>query len=110
MTTSIRLEYGPDEKPEYAFCESVHAGPLAPWHIRKLSDTGLKLRGGIDTPSLCGRVRPFGDESGEHRGTGGWDLRVRILPRHFAKVADGVKPICCTECARRYPNVGTGEP
>lgn len=99
---SDRLEYGLDEKPPYAFCESVHAAPLAPWHIRKLSEAGLKTGGGIDTPSLCGRVRPFGDESGERRGAGGWDLRVRILPRHFAKVPAGSSLICCAECAAEY--------
>jgi hypothetical protein len=92
------LEYGDDEKPKYAFCESVHAGPLARWHIRKLSDVGLKLGGGIDTASLCGRVRPMGDMTSGQRGGGGWDLRVRIRPEHFH--TDQL--VVCEACAAEY--------
>ncbi len=43
-----------DEKPPYAFCESVTG--IGRWHIRRLSEKGLKLGGGIDTPTLCKRV------------------------------------------------------
>lgn len=63
----------------FSFCESVFAGPLSPWHIRKLSDRGPRYSGGIDTPSLCSRVRPFGDG----KGFGGWDLRVDITEGHL---------------------------
>lgn len=51
---------------QYSFCESVHASSLSPWHIRPLTDAGRKLGGGVDTPSLCGRVEV--DK--------GWDLSV----------------------------------
>lgn len=98
----LNLEYGSDEKPKYAFCESVHAMPLGSWHIRRIGEAGLKLGGGIDTPSLCGKLRPFGDNSAERRGTGGWDLRVRILPRHLEAAPKGERPICCPECAAEY--------
>ena len=37
----------------FSFCESAHAGPLSPWHIRRLTKTGKHLGGGADTPSLC---------------------------------------------------------
>ncbi len=58
-----------DEKPPYAFCESVTGADyvnrvaqgwvyvsIGRWHIRRLSEKGLKLGGGIDTPTLCKRV------------------------------------------------------
>ncbi len=96
------LEYSPGEKPEYAFCESVHAAPLAAWHIRRVGEAGLKLGGGIDTPSLCGRLRPFGDHVGERVGTGGGYWRGRILPRHLEAAPKGERPICCPECAAEY--------
>jgi hypothetical protein len=55
----------------YAYCESVHAGGLSPWHIRELDQSGkLKLGGGITTNSLCGRVAR------------GWDLNVPISLGH----------------------------
>lgn len=67
-----------------AYCEPVTAGPLAPWCIRKLSDVGLKTTGGVDTPSLCGRVKPFGRGKGE---LGGWDLRVPVDLQRPANLA-----------------------
>lgn len=39
----------------YAFCETILAGSLSPWHIRKLTERGLKPGGGADSPALCGR-------------------------------------------------------
>ena len=96
------LEWLPDEKPVFAFCESVHAPPKGSWHIRRLGPAGLKLGGGIDTPSLCGRLRPFGDNTPERHGAGGWDLRVRILPQHFDPPPKGESPICCALCAAEY--------
>jgi hypothetical protein len=63
----------------YAFCETVHAGPLSKWHIRKLTEKGLKLTGGADTKSLCGIEVA-------------WDLRVEITAHHLEKSA-------CTKCA-----------
>lgn len=49
---------------EFSYCESIHASGSSPWHIRRLTDVGRRLSGGIDTPSLCGHVRP----------PKGWDL------------------------------------
>ena len=88
----------PNEKPTHAFCESVMASGTSPWHIRKLSPAGLKLTGGIDTPSLCERVRPFGDKTKTNPGGGGWDLNVRISPHHLEH--------CCPKCAEDYRKVG----
>ena len=66
----------------YSFCESVHAGNLSPWHLRRLTDQGMKLPGGIDTSSLCGRVKsPYG-----------WDLNVPVSLTH---------PSACKECLRK---------
>jgi dihydroorotase-like cyclic amidohydrolase len=48
------------------------------WHIRKASDLGPFYGGGIDTPSLCERVRPI-----SARGQGGWDLPVEVTPHHL---------------------------
>lgn len=41
--------------PRYAYCETVSAGPDTPWHVRQLTDAGMKRSGGADTPALCGR-------------------------------------------------------
>jgi hypothetical protein len=84
----------PQEKPAYAFCESVTG--IGPWHIRKLSAAGLKLRGGIDTPTLCGFVRPTEDTSSVRRGWGGWDLNTRIT----ASQLEGEH--CCADCRAHY--------
>jgi hypothetical protein len=54
---------------QYSFCEPSHAGPLARWCVRPLTEKGRKLGGGVDTPSLCGRVDPA-------KG-GGWDLSAK---------------------------------
>lgn len=42
--------------PTYAFCENVAAGSASPWHIRRLTEKGKKLGGGVDTMALCGHV------------------------------------------------------
>jgi hypothetical protein len=39
---------------KYALCERVTASPISPWHIRKLTERGLRPGGGADTPALCG--------------------------------------------------------
>lgn len=89
----------PAEKPpEYVFCESSTASSTSPWHIRKVSSIGLKLGGGIDTPSLCGRVRPIGDDL---RGFGGWDLNVGISEHHLTH--------CCKACADAYKALSRGK-
>ena len=53
---------------EYSFCESVTATSISPWCIRPLTKEGKKLSGGVDTPSLCGRV-----EKGR-----GWDMQTPV--------------------------------
>ena len=53
---------------KYSFCESVTASSISPWHIRRLTDVGRKLGGGIDTSSLCGLVKP----------PYGWDLSADL--------------------------------
>ena len=54
-----------ETEQQYAFCEPDTAGSLSKWHIRKLTDKGLKLSGGADTPSLCGREMS-------------WDINVKV--------------------------------
>lgn len=86
-------EWQEGEIPVYAFCESVFATGKSPWHIRKVGLAGLKLGGGIDTPSLCLRVKPFGVES----GTNGWDLSVRITDDHLEHACKGCVGVYRTE-------------
>lgn len=69
---------------EFSFCESTAASGRSPWHLRELRGP-LKLGGGIDTPSLCGTVRPG------H----GWDLESRVVD---CVEADHV----CVRCKARY--------
>lgn len=83
-------KYAPDERPLFAFCEPVHAGPLRPWCIRRVGPEGLKLGGGITSGPLCQRW-----------ACNGWDLNVRVLPEHFAGKA-GARPTVCPECAEEY--------
>ena len=68
---------------DMSFCESVMAGPKSSWHLRKLTKAGRKLGGGIDTPSLCGRVKQ------------GWDLDVEINEFHLMKNT-------CQDCLKVY--------
>jgi hypothetical protein len=56
----------PKLNDQYSFCEPVWVATAAPWCVRRLTDKGRKVSGGVDTPSLCGRVDPT-------KG-GGWDL------------------------------------
>jgi hypothetical protein len=88
----MKYTLDPGETPPYAFCESVHAGALAPWHIRRVTPAvGLKIGGGIDTPSLCGMVK----------AAQGWDLNVRIRMNLLTPAADGSTFICLA-CASLY--------
>lgn len=66
----------------YSFCENQHATGRGKWHIRKLSDEGLKLGGGADTLSLC-----------EYKVA--WDLEVEITEHHLDKNT-------CERCKDRY--------
>lgn len=51
-----------------SYCEPVTATSASPWCIRRLTDRGQMLSGGVDTSSLCGRVR----------AGWGWDLPVEV--------------------------------
>jgi hypothetical protein len=84
------LRFGKDERPPFAFCESVHATGTSPWHIRRVVGP-LKLGGGIDSGSLCKRVRSTAE------GGGGWDLEVRITSHHLSHACPG----CVEEYRRR---------
>ena len=53
---------------EYSFCESVYASAISPWCIRPLTEAGRKVGGGVDTGSLCGRVKC----------RQGWDINVPV--------------------------------
>lgn len=92
MTTRQPLTYTSDERPEYAFCESVHATGRSPWHIRKVPDGILKLGGGITTPSLCGTIKITGF------GANGWDLNVRITDQQLTHA--------CPRCVVEYLRLG----
>ncbi len=70
----------------YSFCESVTATSRSPWCIRVLTEQGQKLGGGVDTPSLCGRVQP------PPKGNG-WDLPVVFTVHH---------PSACPKCVEAY--------
>jgi hypothetical protein len=74
----------------YTFCEPSFAGPRAPWCIRKLTAIGKKLGGGVDTPSLCGRVKPTAVG-----GPGGWDLT------HTLGEADLEAEFTCKKCVAK---------
>ena len=78
---------------EYSLCESATATGTTKWHVRKLGPAGKKLGGGIDTPSLCLKLQPVGQPipGKKFKGTGGWDLDVRITNHHLENN-------CCPEC------------
>lgn len=71
-------------KVEFAFCETSTAGSLTPWHIRKLTNKGLKLGGGADTEALCGRKVC-------------WDLETKIDSTQL-------EYRCCIKCVVKYNN------
>lgn len=68
---------------DFAFCETVTAGPTTFWHIRPLTARGHKFGGGADTPALCGRKVS-------------WDLKCEITPRSLQSSR------ICPHCARGY--------
>jgi hypothetical protein len=70
---------------KFAFCESLFASGASPWHVRPLTDAGLKPGGGADTASLCG-----------HRVS--WDLRFPITPFLLSRAT-------CPACAAAYVEV-----
>jgi hypothetical protein len=74
------------------FCEPVFAGPLARWCLRRMGPAGPCYGGGVDTPSLCGRVTAEG---------GGWDIEMPVTPD--AMQADYVCPHCAEVAAKTLP-------
>lgn len=50
--------------PKWEFCTSIHSFETSPFCIRKVprhffeTSSDLKHSGGIDTPSLCGKITP----------------------------------------------------
>lgn len=67
---------------KFSFCESVTATAQQPWHIRMLTDKGIKLGGGADTKALCGvKVQ--------------WDLDVPITEHHLNNNV-------CRKCYEEY--------
>lgn len=78
------LQWNPGEKPPYTFCEPQWVTGPSPWCIRKTTAIGPKFGGGIDTPSLCGRVPA-------HKG---WDLEVRLTDHHLSHA--------CQKCVEKY--------
>lgn len=79
----------------YTFCEPTHAGPLAPWCIRKMSPLGRKRGGGVDTTSLCGRVKPT-----DVGGFGGSDLT------HSLGQDDLEAEFTCRKCLAKLREIG----
>lgn len=67
----------------YTFCESAGASGISAWHIRQLSKQGLKLGGGADTLSLCGKKMC-------------WDLgNIKMTDFH-------VRHNCCEKCSKEF--------
>ena len=96
MRSILRYIFGEAKppKPEYAFCETVHASALSPWHIRKLTEQGKKLGGGADTPSLCGLKVS-------------WDLRTDW---HISEALSDIERyrlthVVCKERAKKYKEI-----
>lgn len=77
----------------HAFCESVHATPDSPVHLRAVGSEGLLPGGGIPTAALCGRD--------VH---GGWDLAEdAVTPERVAELRDytGIGRLC-PACVTAY--------
>lgn len=73
----------------YSYCETVTAGPMAPWHIRaRTADQPLRPGGGIRGEALCGRNL-----------NGGWDIPGREVTAADAIVL-GFD--VCSGCSETY--------
>jgi hypothetical protein len=77
-------------RDEYSLCETAHAAPQAPWHIRRLTLAGKKLGGGADTDALCGRKVA-------------WDLNVPMSTHHLTQNT-------CWKCLEALSARGTHAP
>jgi hypothetical protein len=74
--------------PKYVFCETTAAYV---WHVRKLSEQGIKLGGGADTKTLCG-LRPS------------WDLKAPVAA-YAHIVRDGQGNGICHKCLQEYRKI-----
>lgn len=81
-----------DPTPMYAYCEPALGPTFRTFHIRRLTDAGLKPGGGIDSPPLCGR---------ELAG-GGWDIPEPVVLAQAAENAKRINPgggaDTCSKC------------
>jgi len=76
--------------PPYSFCESATATSISPWCIRKVTpEVGQKFGGGVDTPSLCQRVKV----------SRGWDLQVPLDSKTLKPRPEGR---ACPDCLPLY--------
>lgn len=73
----------------YSFCEPSDG--VGRWHIRQLTSAGPRYSGGIDTASLCERVKPYA-----MGGAGGWDVQHEVTAESVGRV----RP--CPQCAEEY--------
>lgn len=82
----------PVSTPALSYCETVTAGPLAPWHIRSRPDgEPLKPGGGLRQPALCDRDL-----------NGGWDIPApEVTPETLTRLSElrNGRPGVCTRCA-----------
>lgn len=87
----------PPESVVLSYCEPVVGNASNTWHLRRLSADGRKLGGGVDSPSLCGRV-----EEGR-----GWDIDVPVLwPEALANSErryDWGSLMVCPQCVALVP-------
>lgn len=68
---------------EFSFCEAQPSS--GKWHIRKLTVNGYLPGGGIDSESLCRRVKRYR----------GWDVLAPITALHL-------RDRTCPECRAMY--------
>ncbi len=73
----------------WAFCEPETAGSMSRWCLRPMTKQGLKPSGGVDTNSLCGRVKA-------HHG---WDIQVPVTQDRIDH-PDVMCPKCRVELGR----------
>lgn len=69
---------------QFAYCEPVAAGALAPWHVRRLDGDTIRPGRGITGRALCGRDL-----------TGGWD--IPDAPVTLETIGTQVCHLCATE-------------
>jgi hypothetical protein len=75
-----------EEDENFSFCETIAA--TGPWHIRRLTKNGKKLRGGADTKTLCGFQAA-------------WDINCEIIEVSLNSSRDEPGHTCST-CKKKY--------